>query len=192
MRYGKLYQTFKISQKLIDDTLVHVDRDKMHRAKVKDPNSKDNVISEGRTSSLTFINNVDIRKRWLVMAQKINKELEWDFDINEIEPLQYGEYAVSQEYAWHVDSHSYLYDNGKTRKISFSVFLNDDYEAGNFDLEIKGPMQNQLERCVTFKGQKIPAGTALFFQSDFWHRVRPVTKGVRKSLVGWVLGPKWK
>jgi hypothetical protein len=24
-----------------------------------------------------------------------------------------------------------------------------------------------------------------------WHRVRPVKSGVRKSIVGWVLGPPW-
>ena len=191
MRYGKLYETFGMSKKLVDDTLVHVDKDKMFRAKVKDE-KQGSIVSKGRTSSITFINDPDIRRRWLTVTQKINKQLGWDFNINEIEPIQYGEYGVSQEYSWHIDSHSQLYENGKCRKISFSVFLNDDYEEGNFDLEVSGPAGTQLDRCVTFRGQDMPNNTALFFQSEFWHRVRPVTKGVRKSLVGWVLGPKWK
>ena len=43
-------------------------------------------------------------------------------------------------------------------------------------VEIKNP---QKENCV-------------IFHSDTWHRVRPVTKGVRKSLVGWILGNQFK
>ena len=45
-------------------------------------------------------------------------------------------------------------------------------------------------RYKTFSN--LPINTILFFQSDYWHRVRPVTNGVRKSIVGWVLGPKFR
>jgi len=197
MRYGRLYSVYRIPKNLIDDTLRYIDIESMKKAEIKnndvgDLNEGKSIISENRTSSVTFIKNNEIMDRWLKVAQKVNKEMGWDYTLNAIEPLQYGEYDISEQYSWHVDQHNKPYKNGAIRKMSFSVFLNDDYEAGNFDLEIKGPMENQLDRCVTFRGQKIPAGTALFFQSDFWHRVRPVTKGVRKSLVGWVLGPKWK
>ena len=45
------------------------------------------------------------------------------------------------------------------------------------------------KRYETFK---LKPNTALFFKSDQWHRVRPVKSGVRKSIVGWVLGKQWK
>ena len=39
---------------------------------------------------------------------------------------------------------------------------------------------------------QLPVGSGLFFQSSYFHRVLPVKTGLRKSLVGWVLGPKFK
>ena len=113
---------------------------------------------------------------------------DWNFDLDAIEPLQYGEYGKKEEYGWHVDQHNKPYNDGRLRKISFSVFLNNDYTGGEFDLELHSP--SVKDRYDTFT--KLPLNTALFFKSDYWHRVRPVTKGVRKSLVGWVLGPKFK
>ena len=35
-------------------------------------------------------------------------------------------------------------------------------------------------------------GTLLIFPSYLRHRVLPVTSGVRRSLVAWFWGPKWK
>ena len=35
-------------------------------------------------------------------------------------------------------------------------------------------------------------GTVILFDSRTQHRVLKVTKGVRKSIVGWTVGPRWK
>ena len=35
-------------------------------------------------------------------------------------------------------------------------------------------------------------GTLIVFDSRTKHRVRTVKSGLRKSLVGWVVGPRWK
>ena len=48
---------------------------------------------------------------------------------------------------------------------------------------------SDVVKKLTTKIQKKYEG--IFFQSDWFHRVRPVTKGIRKSLVGWILGPKF-
>ena len=72
------------------------------------------------------------------------------------------------------------------RKISMSLFLNEDYEGGDFDLEIYKP-----EVDPRYKSFKLPKGSAIFFQGDKWHRVRPVTSGVRKSIVAWFYGPPY-
>jgi predicted 2-oxoglutarate/Fe(II)-dependent dioxygenase YbiX len=38
----------------------------------------------------------------------------------------------------------------------------------------------------------IKKGSLIVFPSDMWHRVLPVTKGVRISLVGWCYGYPFK
>ena len=88
-----------------------------------------------------------------------------------------------------MDQHAEVHNDNRVRKLSFSVFLNNNYEGGEFDLEVSNPSNET--RYITFN-KNTETNTALFFHSDYWHRVRPVKKGVRKSLVGWLLGPKYK
>jgi predicted 2-oxoglutarate/Fe(II)-dependent dioxygenase YbiX len=104
--------------------------------------------------------------------------------LTDIEPLQYSEYGVGGEYGWHRDVHEKPYPNGLVRKMSFSTILNDDFEGGEFDIETKNPADKK--RYDTFDNKK---HNTIIFPSHMWHRVRPVKFGVRKSIVGWVLGP---
>jgi len=198
MRYGQMYALANTSEKLINDTLALVDTDKMLKGftepeKNIDSADKNAVLVDSRGSSarnanVQFVYDKQIMSRWLSVANTINKDIDWNLELDAIESIQYGEYNEEQYYDWHIDQHKVVYGDGRVRKCSFSVFLNDDYEGGEFDLELGGP--NIEDRLKTFK--KLPKNQMIFFQSEFWHRVRPVTKGVRKSLVGWVLGPKYK
>jgi PKHD-type hydroxylase len=104
--------------------------------------------------------------------------------LTDIEPLQYSEYGVGGEYGWHRDVHEKPYPNGLVRKMSFSTILNDDFEGGEFDIETKNPADKK--RYDTFDNKK---HNTIIFPAHMWHRVRPVKSGVRKSIVGWVLGP---
>ena len=116
----------------------------------------------------------------------------WNFDIEFIESIQLSHYYDGHFYDWHTDSFvNPVIQNDKpyNRKVSLSVFLNDpeEYEGGELDLEIRGP--NIEKRYDTFK---LPKGSVVVFPSHTWHRVRPVTSGVRKSLVLWIQGPPFK
>ena len=104
--------------------------------------------------------------------------------LTDIEPLQYSEYGVGGEYGWHRDVHEKPYPNGLVRKMSFSTILNNDFEGGEFDIETKNPADKK--RYDTFDNKK---HNTIIFPSHMWHRVRPVKSGIRKSIVGWVLGP---
>ena len=104
--------------------------------------------------------------------------------LTDIEPLQYSEYSVGGEYGWHRDIHDNPYPNGLVRKVSFSTILNDDFVGGEFDIETKNPADKK--RYDTFNNKKY---NTIIFPSHMWHRVRPVKSGIRKSIVGWVLGP---
>ena len=117
---------------------------------------------------------------------------DWNYDLEFIESIQLSNYFEGDFYDWHVDSflHPSIKDNKSyNRKVSATVFLNDpeEYEGGEFDLEVRGPKEK--ERYDTFK---LPKGSIILFPSHFWHRVRPITSGVRKSLVIWIQGPSFR
>jgi PKHD-type hydroxylase len=71
------------------------------------------------------------------------------------------------------------------RKLSFSLQLSDpeDYTGGEVQF-----IDNSRKSFFAPK-QK---GTIILFDSRTPHRVRKIKSGLRKSLVGWVVGPRWK
>ena len=122
-------------------------------------------------------------------------------NIRERQPFQYTNYRKGQYYEWHRDSREDPYEVSEytnlIRKLSMTVLLNDpqDYEGGNFQLEtqwVNGP-QESWDRIVTFDpwNYDIGQGTVILFWAHMYHRVMPVRKGIRKSLVCWYLGDPW-
>ena len=85
---------------------------------------------------------------------------------------------------------SIINDRKLTRKLSITIWLNDpdEYEGGEFDIEVLGPR----EKGKRYETLKLSKGSIVIFKSDKWHRVRPVTSGVRKSLVTWFRGPPFR
>ena len=71
------------------------------------------------------------------------------------------------------------------RKLSFVVQVSnpDDYEGGNLQL---------LDEADNSYIAPRKRGTVILFDSRTRHRVLPVKSGLRKSVVGWVVGPRWK
>ena len=65
--------------------------------------------------------------------------------------------------------------------------MNDDYEGGELEFKILTPMGT--EQISTVKGKK---GDVIVFPSYLLHRVKPVTKGTRYSVVAWFGGPPFK
>ena len=115
----------------------------------------------------------------------------WKYDIVAAESCQVARYPKDGFYAWHVDgmgSHNcihYVPENkslhGTTRKLSMSVFLNSDFEGGNFEI---GGEHIKTPRCEE--------GSIIVFPSYTPHRVTPVTKGIRYSVVTWFVGPPFR
>ena len=111
---------------------------------------------------------------------KLTDVLKKDFNIL----LNYGQIVYWPPFS-HMDCH---YDFTIENKDVFTsiCYLNDDFEGGEFDLEIYKPGEQQ--RYVTIHPK---VNSAVFFLADQWHRVRPVTAGHRKSLVAWFYGPPY-
>lgn len=117
------------------------------------------------------------------IARQVN-DVYWKYMLEGWEPFQYGEYRADKNghYTWHVDTTA-RFNGGHVRKLSFSLGLSHrhEYEGGN--LEIKYGQES-------FK-YKIGKGDMVIFPSWQLHRVTPVTKGIRKTLVGWGRGPNF-
>ena len=98
------------------------------------------------------------------------------------EPAQYTEYPTGGFYNWHMDSDIDMKHMPPVRKISMTLLLSDpkDFEGGELEL-IDNKKQPNLKR-----------GYAVFFASFIRHRIKPVTKGNRKSLVMWFGGPPFR
>lgn len=108
-----------------------------------------------------------------------------DVDINFHNDIQYTEYHATDKghYSWHNDV-DWTTDKPTDRKLSLTVQLSDpsEYEGGTFEF-------SQVEQVPEEAKTK---GTVLVFLSPLDHRVTPVTEGVRKSLVSWYEGPRWR
>lgn len=141
-------------------------------------------------------------------VSKANRE-NFLYDLTHVdgETMQYTRYKEGDYYKWHTDAGigtSYKpqasdnYGNKdieaqdflttsieNIRKLSFILQLSDaeDYEGGNVQFL-------DDNRKSFFAPRK--KGTMVLFDSRTQHRVLKVTKGVRKSLVGWTSGPRWK
>jgi PKHD-type hydroxylase len=121
-----------------------------------------------------------IYEKLMNLSLKANFDL-WKFDLTSIrDAIQYTEYDGNEEggYDWHMDMGRFPYNH---RKISITVQLSDpdDYEGGDLEIWAGGVEPIKAPR------QK---GAVVIFPSFLMHRITPVTKGVRKSLVLWVGG----
>ena len=138
--------------------------------------------------------------------QKANRE-NFLYDLYDIDGgnIQYTHYNPGDYYTWHIDgdisttfkpeikpgtgenlSQDQTFHKGEcVRKLSFSLQLSDakDYRGGEVEF-----VNSAGERYFAPK-QK---GTLIVFDSRTKHRVRTVKSGLRKSLVGWVVGPRWR
>ena len=114
----------------------------------------------------------------------------YNFELNGYESFQYTEYDEKYKgaYGYHIDmltSNSDIPNMRETRKLSVVIFLSDigSYEGGQFTIKIDENSE------ITIEQKK---GRMIFFPSFFLHKVHPLTKGTRKSIVIWVEGPKFK
>jgi PKHD-type hydroxylase len=106
---------------------------------------------------------------------------DFGFRLNGImEPLMAACYAENDHFDWHLDAGPEL---AATRKLSLSLLLTrpETYDGG--DLEISAAM---------LPYRQVPAGTAIIFPSFLSHRVTPVSRGRRISLVAFAHGPTFR
>ena len=143
------------------------------------------VDTKTRTSHISWIPFNKMPEMYSTLEQIVNKTNNNHFGFEGIkitEQAQYTEYPSGGFYDWHIDSDVVGMNEPPVRKISMTCLLSheSEFEGGGLELMSDGKIARPKQ------------GQAIFFASYIRHRVIPITKGVRKSLVMWFGGPSFK
>ena len=155
-------------------------------------------LKKKRYSNITWLSDRWIYKEIQPFIHQANRLANWNFDWDFSESCQFTKYGPGQHYGAHCDSWESPYANadnkdtfGKIRKLSVTCSLSDpsEYEGGELEFQFRNQDDpTPKKKCVEI----LPRGSICVFPSFVWHEVRPVTKGVRYSLVIWNLGYPFK
>jgi len=147
--------------------------------------SKGVIDTKTRTSHISWIPFNKLPEMYETLNNIIQKTNNNHFGFEGIqitEQAQYTEYPEGGFYNWHMDSDIVGMNEPPVRKISMTCLLSheSEFEGGGLELMDEGKIARPKQ------------GQAIFFASFIRHRVIPITKGVRKSLVMWFGGPSFK
>jgi predicted 2-oxoglutarate/Fe(II)-dependent dioxygenase YbiX len=106
----------------------------------------------------------------------------WKFDVTKSNQTEFLKYDKNGHFSSHVDTFLESFDNKETRKISVILILSDGHEGGKFYLKIQ-------EEKIYPKQDK---GDIIIFPSFLLHGVEPITSGIRRSMITWLVGPYFK
>jgi PKHD-type hydroxylase len=142
---------------------------------------------EIRKNKVGFFNSSDKDNTWIYQritdaTTNINRQF-FNYDLDYIELLQFTVYdQLNDHYIAHMDSIMPL--SVHNRKLSFSLQLSaaDAYQGCDLEIFRNGEYQPATRT----------QGSMIFFPSFILHKVTPLTRGKRHSLVGWVCGPNFK
>lgn len=206
MAFQSIWYYSDLPEDIVD--IIEKDLEKNFDDKMKDSRlAGDTLNKEKRNSKNAWVPT----HHWLGgfmwhYVERANREnFLYDLHCIDGESMQYTQYTEGAYYGWHNDAglqtqykpvtignrqeglaQDFLNENTElVRKLSFVLQLSDpdEYEGGNLQL------LDETGKCY-FAPRK--RGTVILFDSRTQHRVLKVTKGLRKSIVGWTVGPRWK
>ena len=143
------------------------------------------VDTKKRTTTISWIPFKEMQPMYNQINEFIQKANRNHFgfgDIQITEQAQFTEYPEGGFYDWHMDSDVNMQHEPPVRKISMTLLLSPENQFEGGDLELMAPG----------KRAKLKQGHAIIFASFINHRVAPVTRGVRQSLVMWFGGEPFK
>ena len=183
--------------KTVEPILSPAQCDELIRIGQNEPTEEAIVLSEGKSyvnkkhrrssvSWIPFANAMPIYKIIEEWMKRINLNYFGFDNVQIVEKGQYAQYGKGGFYNWHTDSEINMTFMPLVRKISMGILLNDpkEFKGGEFEF-YPGSVDRNFKPFVK-------RGHGVFFASFILHRVKPVTKGNRKSLTVWFGGPPLK
>lgn len=139
-----------------------------------------------RNSDVVFINDPWLRHLIHPYIHQANRLAEWNFQLTQSEAPQFTIYKKNQFYNWHADGFPDPNKNGLIRKLSMTLSLSDpsEYKGGEFEFNIDTDEGRKNIVCTEVKEK----GSIVVFPSHVKHKINPITKGTRYSLVLWYQG----
>ena len=165
----------------------------LSRQQVKD-------LKKKRDSDIVWLDERWIYKEVQPYVHQANVAAGWNFQWDHSESCQFTQYNKGQYYDWHCDGWDKPYQrqqgnpsNGKVRKLSVTLTLSDpkDYKGGELEFDFRN-LDPDKKRNIRKCKEILPKGSLVVFPGFVWHRVCPVKKGTRHSLVMWSLGWPFK
>jgi PKHD-type hydroxylase len=152
--------------------------------------SKEPPPSDIRDTTVRWIehDNEDFKPVWDLMWRHIQhaNANAFGLDLDFARSVQFCEYHAERlsHYTWHSDVF-WETDRPYQRKLTAILQLSDpaSYEGGDLVLDYYRPP------CPVRLRER---GTIFVFPSFVHHKVEPITRGTRYSLVMWAEGPCWK
>jgi PKHD-type hydroxylase len=157
-------------------------------------------LKKKRDSDIVWMSDRWVYKEIQPYIHEANAAAGWNFNWDYSESCQFTKYKKGQYYDWHCDSWDRPYhkpedpnSHGKQRKLSVTLSLSDDKDYSGGELEFDMRNKDPDKKANTHVLKEIRSkGSLVVFPSDVWHRVKPVKRGVRHSLVIWNLGSPFK
>ena len=160
-------------------------RQKPQKAQVGMGKPGGGLDTKKRTTTISWIPFKEMQPMYNQINEFIQKANRNHFgfgDIQITEQAQFTEYPEGGFYDWHMDTDVNMQHEPPVRKISMTLLLSPENQFEGGDLELMAPG----------KRVKLKQGHAIIFASFLNHRVAPVTRGVRQSLVMWFGGEPFK
>jgi len=157
----------------------------------KEPPKDISKLYKTRNSSIVWMDEPWIYNAILPIVAEANRHANWNFEYQRAEACQWTKYSETQHYTWHQDASNKPCNNpkewnyGLIRKLSVTVSLvdGDSYEGGDLEFDFRNKSNSESNVVTSKEARK--KGSVIVFPSFVWHRVSPVTKGTRYSLVIW-------
>ena len=138
---------------------------------------------------------------FIIDKEKMMNEIVWGFirqanaeffnySLEYFQAIQFARYKDGGHYDWHQDASPQDLAN-EGRKLSLTMSLTDDttYDGGLLQFYNGGKVYEDKDHDVEKDIKAV--GSVIVFDSRDWHRVTPVTKGTRYSIVCWTVGPNF-
>ena len=142
------------------------------------------IVDDYRKSGVCWIKEPFYKNLVFDIITRTNRDSGLNFQLEYLENLQLTRYvAPDGHYDFHSDGNGHSRKNvdDSVRKLSMICLLSDSnqFEGGSFQIT------SGLTDTYDIKLEK---GDIVIFPSYVLHRVSPVTKGIRHSIVAWVRG----
>jgi len=144
-----------------------------------------------RKTSVSFIDDESDVMNEIIWGfiRHANKKF-FNYELRTFQPIQFAKYQNGGHYDWHQDSSQQdISESSRKLSLTFSLTDHDEYDGGLLQFYNGGRSYDYQERNIEQDIKSV--GSVVVFDSRDWHRVTPVTKGVRYSIVCWTIGPQF-